>query len=68
MCTKLTQAELKNCKCKMAQFCKRRQQLKSEETGAAAFFVKDAMNITSFLHEAASAYKLINIASLPAAN
>jgi hypothetical protein len=33
MCTKLTQAELKNCKCKMAQFCKRRQQLESAETG-----------------------------------
>jgi hypothetical protein len=31
MCTKSNDSELRNCHCKLAQFCKRRQQLISEE-------------------------------------
>jgi hypothetical protein len=68
MCTKLTQGELKNCNCKLAQFCKRRQQSQSNETGAAAFFAEDAIDLKSFLHEAAPVYNLIPIASLSATN
>jgi hypothetical protein len=53
MCTILAQGELKKCNCKMAQFCKRRQQLVTEETQALAFFVRDTIKTNSLVHVAA---------------
>lgn len=37
----------------MAQFCKRRQQLVTEETQALAFFVRDTIKTNSLVHVAA---------------
>jgi hypothetical protein len=49
MCTKLAQGELKNCNCRMARFCKRRQQLETEETRDAVFFGRDTIKINSLV-------------------
>jgi hypothetical protein len=68
MCTTLNYDESKNCTCKLAQFCKRRQQLESDGTRAAAFFAEDAIKINSLIPEVAPVYQLIPIASRSATN
>jgi hypothetical protein len=59
MCTKLTHGESKNCTCNLAQFCKRRQQLDTPETRAAAFFAGQPVKTNSLATPLAPVYQLI---------